>query len=186
MAQDPSIELLRSLVRYEDGRVLWNKRSQEHFRRPGFAETWNRKYADRLVGVSIKKRGGHMTFKVALPDENYEVFVHRAVWALVHGSWPKYQIDHIDRDPSNNRIENLRDVSGSVNQLNKEPAGVVPYLGVRFLRGKYEARIKKDGKVFQVGTFPTALAAAKARDRAAQMLHGENAALNFPQKKSPT
>ena len=111
------------------------------------------------------------------------IYVHRAVWALVHGSWPKYQIDHIDRDPSNNRIENLRDVPGGVNQMNRVASGSVPYLGVRLLRGKYEARIKKDGKVFQVGTFPSAILAAKARDRIALLLHGENAILNFPRKK---
>ena len=139
----------------------------------------------RPVGVSIKKRGGHRTFVLRINRSPTYVYVHRAVWALVHGTWPKYQIDHIDRDPSNNRIENLRDVPGGVNQQNREPIGAVPYLGVRMLRGKYEARIKKDRQVIQVGTFPTAKAAAKARDRMAVILFGENATLNFPQKKSP-
>lgn len=111
------------------------------------------------------------------------VFIHRAVWALVQGSWPKYQIDHIDRDTSNNRIENLRDVPGGVNQSNRETSGAVPYLGVRCLRGRYEARIKKEGKTFQVGTFPSAESAAKARDRIASLLYGKNATLNFPLEK---
>lgn len=35
-----------------------------------------------------------------------------------HGSWPKYTIDHIDRNKLNNRIENLRDVTQSVNNSN--------------------------------------------------------------------
>jgi hypothetical protein len=139
----------------------------------------------RPVGVSIKKRGGHRTFTLRINRAPIYVFVHRAVWALVHGSWPKYQIDHIDRDTSNNRIENLRDVPGGVNQQNRAPIGEVPYLGVRFLRGKYEARIKKDGRQIQVGTFSSAKAAAKARDRMAVALFGENATLNFPQNFSP-
>ena len=29
---------------------------------------------------------------------------HRLAWAWVHGKWPDDMIDHIDRDPSNNRI----------------------------------------------------------------------------------
>jgi hypothetical protein len=187
MAQDPSIDLLRTLVRYEDGTLYWLSRTPDHFKRPGYAEAWNRMYADRAVGLSVKKRGGHTTFKVNLPDEHHEVFVHRAVWALVHGSWPKHQIDHIDRDPSNNCAENLRDVSGSVNQTNKRVTGAVPYFGVRFRprTGNYEARVKKDGKQHYVGTFPTAILAAKARDRAAVLLHGEDVTLNFPQNFSP-
>lgn len=185
MAQDPTLELLRTLVRYEDGHLLWNRRTLEHFKRPGYVETWNRAYADRLVGVSIKKRGGHMTFKINLPEEYYEVFVHRAIWALVHGTWPVGQIDHIDRDPSNNRVENLREVSGGINQMNKEVSGAVAYFGVRFKpsTGKYEARIKKDGKQHHIGTFSSAEVAAKARDKIAKMLHGDEATLNFPQKK---
>ena len=139
----------------------------------------------RPVGVSTKPRGGHRAFNIYVEKKCIQIFVHRAVWALVHGSWPKYQIDHIDRDPSNNRIENLRDVPGGVNQQNRAPIGEVPYLGVRFLRGKYEARIKKDGRQIQVGTFSSAKAAAKARDRMAVALFGENATLNFPPKFSP-
>ena len=43
---------------------------------------------------------------------------HSAVWAWHHGRLPKGQIDHIDGDGQNNRIENLREVSGHENQLN--------------------------------------------------------------------
>lgn len=167
MAEKISVDDLRTYVRYDadTGELI-------------------RLSTGRKVGVSTKKRGGHRAFNIYVNKKLITIFVHRAVWALVHGSWPKYQIDHIDRDPSNNRIENLRDVPGGVNQMNKEVVGAVPYLGVRLLRGKYEARIKKGGKVFQVGTFSSAILAAKARDRIALMLYGENATLNFPQKKS--
>lgn len=43
---------------------------------------------------------------------------HRVVWFLHHGYWPK-EIDHINRDGRDNRIENLRDVSHHVNVMNK-------------------------------------------------------------------
>ncbi|MFX4377260.1 HNH endonuclease, partial [Acinetobacter baumannii] len=39
-------------------------------------------------------------------------------WLYVHGVHPTGQIDHIDGDPLNNRISNLRDVSHAVNQQN--------------------------------------------------------------------
>jgi hypothetical protein len=168
MKEQLSVDDLRTYVRYdaESGQLI-------------------RISTGRPVGVSVKKRGGHCAFGLYINKKLLQVFVHRAVWAVVHGSWPKYQIDHIDRDPSNNRIENLRDVPGGVNQQNRAPIGAVPYIGVRLLRGRYEARIKKDRKVLQVGTFSSAILAAKARDRMAVVLFGENATLNFPRKKSP-
>jgi hypothetical protein len=49
-------------------------------------------------------------------------YQHRVVWALVHGAWPSGEIDHINGDESDNRIENLRDVSSTVNQQNKRKA----------------------------------------------------------------
>jgi hypothetical protein len=33
--------------------------------------------------------------------------VHRVVWAVVHGSWPRRPVKHLDYDKRNNRIENL-------------------------------------------------------------------------------
>lgn len=44
---------------------------------------------------------------------------HRLAWFYVHGEWPTQVIDHIDRDRSNNRIANLRDVSLSDNNRNR-------------------------------------------------------------------
>ena len=47
-----------------------------------------------------------------------QLYVHHAVWALVYGCFPKATIDHIDGNPANNHIENLREVSQSENQYN--------------------------------------------------------------------
>ena len=45
--------------------------------------------------------------------------IHRAVWEFHNGPVPKgLVIDHIDRDKSNNQIENLRAVPHSVNNKN--------------------------------------------------------------------
>lgn len=43
---------------------------------------------------------------------------HRVIWALCNGRWPKDVIDHIDGDRYNNRIENLRECTQSVNRRN--------------------------------------------------------------------
>lgn len=54
---------------------------------------------------------------------DYKMYLaHRIIWLLVYGAWPKYFIDHIDGNPSNNKIENLRDVSHSENLQNSRRA----------------------------------------------------------------
>jgi hypothetical protein len=44
--------------------------------------------------------------------------VHRLIWAHQYGCWPK-EIDHIDRDKTNNRLENLRECTHSENLSNR-------------------------------------------------------------------
>lgn len=46
-------------------------------------------------------------------------FAHRVVWALHYGKFPDGVIDHIDGDPSNNRLDNLRSVDQSENNINR-------------------------------------------------------------------
>lgn len=72
-----------------------------------------------------------------------KVLAHRLAWFFVHGSWPHGEIDHIDGDKANNRIDNLRIVSRSQNMQNMKVArkdnqsgflGVVsPKKGSRYL-----------------------------------------------------
>lgn len=47
------------------------------------------------------------------------MMVHRVGWALTHGRWPNGDIDHIDGNPSNNRLSNLRECSRSENMQNR-------------------------------------------------------------------
>lgn len=49
-------------------------------------------------------------------------YAHRLAWLFVHGSWPVGHVDHIDGNPGNNAIANLRDVSAEVNQQNQRRA----------------------------------------------------------------
>ena len=45
-------------------------------------------------------------------------YAHRLAWLYVHGKWPEGDIDHIDRNKSNNAISNLRDVPRAINIFN--------------------------------------------------------------------
>lgn len=60
-------------------------------------------------------QGGY--YRLTLNGVHY--LAHRVIWKIVNGSDP-IQIDHVDGNRTNNRIENLRDVSHQVNAKNRK------------------------------------------------------------------
>jgi hypothetical protein len=57
-------------------------------------------------------------FIIKLNRKTYKA--HRIAWLLTYGSWPEDQIDHINGNGLDNRLENLRDVSNRENLRNKK------------------------------------------------------------------
>jgi hypothetical protein len=99
---------------------------------------------------------------------------HRLAWLFVHGAWPSGHIDHINGVRSDNRLENLRDVSRSVNLQNQRHArsdNKAGLLGVKRARKGFEARISADGQYLHLGTFDTPAAAHAAYLAAKRQLH---------------
>lgn len=102
--------------------------------------------------------------------------LHRLVWLLETGDWPKADIDHIDRNKLNNHISNLRDVSRSVNQQNRvkalrnNPTGM---LGVSFHKSSnsYRAIIGLNNKQIHIGHFDNPEDARKAYLAAKRKYH---------------
>lgn len=85
---------------------------------------------------------------------------HRVIWLLVHGEWPEHEIDHIDRNPINNKIENLRAATRTENNhnLGMRRDNTSGYPGVYLNRraNKYQAYINVNGKNIYLGLYPTA------------------------------
>src|SRR5262245_27259423 len=88
---------------------------------------------------------------------------HQLAWLYVHGQWPK-EIDHINRDKSDNRIANLRDVPHGWNVCNKPSRSKAGFMGVveRRYGRRYHAQIKINGYMQHLGAFATAEEAAAA------------------------
>src|SRR3954469_7645811 len=67
-----------------------------------------------LMSMGSTRKDGYREIRI-----DYKSYlVHRLAWFYFYEQWPEGVIDHIDRNPSNNRIDNLRDVSISVNKMN--------------------------------------------------------------------
>lgn len=52
-----------------------------------------------------------------------EYKAHRLAWLYVHGAWPAAVIDHINGDPTDNRIANLREATHQQNMANSKRRG---------------------------------------------------------------
>ena len=97
---------------------------------------------------------GHCTkygyIRVNIPENGKnppQIFAHRIAWFLYHGKWPEKYIDHINGNRSDNRIENLREVSHSENCKNSFLVrdGKQLYFGLNKAPSKHQfiARLKK-------------------------------------------
>ena len=83
---------------------------------------------DRTAGVVRNRKGqvikgfddkdGYLLLNMWLADGRHVVKLHRLVWVLCRGCLPT-QIDHLNGNPKDNRIENLREVSYSENNMNR-------------------------------------------------------------------
>lgn len=100
------------------------------------------------------------------------LLVHRIIWAMHHGRWPKAEIDHIDCDPSNNRLENLREATHAQNASNRKPYAAVAK-GVHPTSCGFKAHITVNGKHYHIGHFKTVEQASAAYAARAVEAFGE-------------
>jgi len=109
--------------------------------------------------------------RIKLDQRDY--MAHRLIWLHATGRWPT-EIDHINGDRSDNRIENLRECTRSQNFANREPYKhrTMPK-GVRAKGSKFTARIRKAGIDRHIGTFNTISEAREAYLNSAKSLFGE-------------
>lgn len=95
---------------------------------------------------------------------------HRLIWLYVHGQWPTHHIDHINGDPSDNRLSNLRAATPAQNNMNrrKDCRNSSGKTGVTWCANskKWRADIGQDGRILRLGRFDTLKAAIAARDEA--------------------
>lgn len=101
--------------------------------------------------------------------------VSHLAWLYVHGWLPTNQIDHINRNPSDNRISNLREATQSQNKANCRTYrnNRLGLKNIRLRGGQYEVRCSKDGKTHQFGKYPCLGQAVRAAAAARKELHAD-------------
>lgn len=138
-----TVDQVRDLFYEKDG-TLYNKVSR------------GRALKDTPAG-SVDRQG-----YICVRVQNKAYKAHRLVWVLYKGVWPSKDLDHIDRNPANNSISNLREVTRRQNALNRS----VKAKGYSKVGSRYIAQIKVAGKLIYLGSFKTEKEAGEAYKKA--------------------
>lgn len=114
----------------------------------------------RIRRGEIGKAVGYYGKKYAtLNVKGRSYLIHRLAWLYVYGELPEGDIDHINGDPKDNRIQNLRCATRQQNCWNRKKAAnnTSGFKGVSFCKrtGLYVAQAKQDGRVVVLGRFST-------------------------------
>ncbi len=139
-----SKDALNELFEYKEGK-LYNKIDR------------GRVKSGELSGTLDNSKGKGY-YRVKLYAKSY--YVHRIIYIMHHGHIPRnLVIDHINRDKTDNRIENLRVVTRMKNTWNTDSKGVC----FDKRSGKFMAYIMTNKKRSTIGYFSTEQDALDAR-----------------------
>ncbi len=187
--RDLPIDLLVRTLRYDpdSGLLYWRERKPDLFTSPTRTAEWecarwNSRYSGELALNNIGNHGYRNGKIMRVP-----CLAHRAVMAMSIGRWPE-NVDHINRDRSDNRLANLRECTAHQNSFNRTsvPGASSKYLGVSRLSriGKWQAEMGGvQGRIY-LGVFESEDDAGRAYDAAARLRFGEFANLNFPDERT--
>jgi hypothetical protein len=135
------VEYLQQFYSYDSdrGELVWKIPQLAGAKNPG----------DPVSFTVLRKESGAKYAIITI--QGHHLFFHRLVWAICTGGWPSGQIDHIDRNSMNNRMDNLRIVTGSENCHNSMKTGRdLPHGVSRRKSGKYRAGLTINGvRVFE-------------------------------------
>lgn len=141
-------EYIRSNFKYSDGKII---------------------RSDRKGGLGSYDKDGYLIIKV----KGKQIKAHRLVWFLCKGSFPKQELDHINRIRDDNRIENLRLADRKLQHQNtyikpNKDTGVVGIYEDKHTKGlKAKYTFHKNGKSYRFRKLEDAIRAKEELECAA-------------------
>jgi len=152
-------QMIADCFEYRDGYLYWK----------GVGHPNKQHLLDKPAG-SIHKTGyRHITWM----GNSHKA--HRLIFMLHHGFMPQ-EIDHINGNRADNRIENLRSVTRSQNQYNKRPQrNVSGYRGVTWHKktGKWLVRVGLNNKNKSLGYYDDLELAALVAEEGRSLHYGQ-------------
>lgn len=123
---------------------------------------WRKSYKDsrghvfppKMLNVVVNTREGYYTVRF----KNKILKYHRVLWILTHGNIPVgYEIDHINGNRIDNRLENLRLVTRRQNQQNQAMHRNGRLYGTTYIQHikKWASRVKINGVTHYIGYYDT-------------------------------
>ena len=166
-------EYLKEALDYdsETGDFTWRVRPENHFKTLSAMRWTNSRFSGKAAGCVSNI--GYIAIKISGKSFGGQ----RLAWLYSHGILWDGDIDHINGDPLDNRLENLRAGSKSENQQNqKRPHGKTKsgFLGVIAQRNKFVSIITTNRVRIYLGIFNTAIEAHNAYLEAKRKLHPFN------------
>lgn len=135
------------------------------------AGRYHRRYAGTIAGNTHVS--GHR--QISIDGKKHKS--HRLAWLHVYGEWPPGILDHINGDPADNRICNLRLATWQQNAFNRKVCRTnkVGLKGVTYKRRirRWVANIHVNGEQKHIGTFKSPEEAHAAYVQAAKEHYGE-------------
>jgi HNH endonuclease len=140
-------ETLQKLFEYREGELYWKVDRRGNL------------VAGRRAGSRHKFSNGAQRWIITINNRHY--YRSRLIWLLVHGEWPN-ELDHRNRNPLDDRIENLRPAIHSFNNANCAGRASSGVKGVYAHGRGWQSKINVDGRSVYLGKFDSKEEAQKA------------------------
>jgi hypothetical protein len=151
-------EIVRELLHYdpETGIFTWRRRDRKWFATGRGWSKWNTRYAGKAAGsIATRKSTGYQYRRIGIFDRDY--IAHRLAWLYMVGDPIPEQIDHRNRDATDNRWENIRasDALANMHNQSRNKRNTSGASGVSWhAQGrKWCARCSLGGKYHHLGLF---------------------------------